>query len=86
MPGIRKKKYSNNLSGLVAFIGDKFDAVNERFDTVDKRLDIVEKRLSVSEKRLDARLQELGSMFRDLQHTVDAYAKKLIPIFRRWLY
>lgn len=53
----KTKKYSDNFSGVIELIGDKFDNIGGRLDNLE-------------------------SMFRDLQGSVDAYAKRADTYFQ----
>ena len=53
---------SDEYAELIAFLGRKFDAIDERFATIDQRFDTIDQRFDVIEGKLtehDVRFQEV---------------------------
>lgn len=67
----KNKQPVDDFSGLVKFIGDKFDRVDGRLGNIDSRLN-----------HINGRLDHLQTMFRNLQAGVDAYAKRADTYFQ----
>jgi chromosome segregation ATPase len=45
---------SDEYAELIAFLGRKFDAIDERFATIDQRFDTIDQRFDTIDQRFDA--------------------------------
>lgn len=61
---------------LVGYLDKKFTTIDQRFDAVDKRFDVVAKEIVSFRNDTEHRFESLENNFRQLQHSVDAYAAK----------
>ena len=65
---------------LIAFLGDRFETIDQRFETIDRRLETIDRRFETIDRRFDELRAEILGHFDELYRRLDRLEQEYVAI------